>query len=148
MEGAPSAADEVPVDRARRTVLVVDDDSIVRAVVREILEDAGFAVLESDEPNEALSLVAETPVDLLITDIVMPTMSGFELGAAVTKARPRLRLLYTSGFLAGSLERVGFRADGGAGARRVDGLGQSAGFLLKPFTPAELVAAANQALAA
>lgn len=101
------------------TVLVVDDQDLVRDVVRIALEDAGYRVLLAATPSEALQLVEqERDIDLLLLDVVMPEMDAFELAERISREVPGLRVLYTSGY-----------TDAGA----------EGPFIQKPFTPAELV---------
>ncbi len=82
------------------TVLVVEDEDGIRELVRRILADAGYEVLEAGDGKEAL-LVADRhdgPIHLLLTDVVMPGMSGGELGEALTGLRPDLEVIYISGY--------------------------------------------------
>jgi two-component system, cell cycle sensor histidine kinase and response regulator CckA len=103
----------------RQTVLVVDDQEVVRDVIRLTLERAGFTVLEAASPIAALDLVrADSPIDLLVTDVVMPEMDAFELADRVACEVPGVRVLYTSGY-----------TDAGA----------EGPFIQKPFTPHQLV---------
>jgi CheY-like chemotaxis protein len=103
----------------RQTVLVVDDQEVVRDVIRLTLERAGFTVLEASSPKAALDLVrADRPIDLLVTDVVMPEMDAFELADRVACEAPGVRVLFTSGY-----------TDAGA----------EGPFIQKPFTPAQLV---------
>jgi CheY-like chemotaxis protein len=105
--------------RMRQTVLVVDDQQVVRDVIRLTLERAGFTVLEASSPIAALDLVrADRPIDLLVTDVVMPDMDAFELADRVACEVPGVRVLYTSGY-----------TDAGA----------EGPFIQKPFTPDQLV---------
>jgi two-component system, cell cycle sensor histidine kinase and response regulator CckA len=109
------------------TVLVVDDQDVVRDVIRLTLEGAGYTVLDAASPNDALALVRENgPIDLLVTDVVMPEMDAFELADRVVSELPGVRVLYTSGY-----------TDAGA----------EGPFIQKPFTPAELVEKVSTVLA-
>jgi two-component system, cell cycle sensor histidine kinase and response regulator CckA len=109
------------------TVLVVDDQDVVRDVIRLTLEGAGYTVLDAASPNDALALVRENgPIDLLVTDVVMPEMDAFELADRVVSELPGVRVLYTSGY-----------TDAGA----------EGPFIQKPFTPAELVEKVGTVLA-
>jgi len=101
------------------------------------LERAGYTVLGASEANEALALAHrhEGPIDLLLTDIVMPGMSGRVLAERLTAERPGLPVLYTSGYPAGALGPEDVTAPG-------------AGFLQKPFTLEELRTAVAEAIAA
>ncbi len=109
------------------TVLVVDDQDVVRDVIRLTLEGAGYTVLDAASPNDALALVRDNgPIDLLVTDVVMPEMDAFELADRVASELPGVRVLYTSGY-----------TDAGA----------EGPFIQKPFTPAELVEKVSTVLA-
>jgi two-component system, cell cycle sensor histidine kinase and response regulator CckA len=109
------------------TVLVVDDQDVVRDVIRLTLEGAGYNVLDAASPNDALELLrGRGPIDLLVTDVVMPEMDAFELADRVACEIPGVRILYTSGY-----------TDAGA----------EGPFIQKPFTPAQLVEKVSTVLA-
>jgi two-component system cell cycle sensor histidine kinase/response regulator CckA len=109
------------------TVLVVDDQDVVRDVIRLTLESAGYTVLEAASPNAAIELVRDAgPIDLLVTDVVMPEMDAFELADRISCEIPGVRILYTSGY-----------TDAGA----------EGPFIQKPFTPAQLVEKVSTVLA-
>ena len=85
--------------RGTETILLVEDETPVRELVRRVLEDAGYAVVAAGLPSEAERLLDETPqVDLLLTDVVMPEMSGYDLALRVNERRPEVRLLFISGY--------------------------------------------------
>ena len=110
----------------RPAILVVEDEDAVRFVLTEILEGEGYAVMTADCGPAALEQFGRnSDIDLLITDVVMPAMSGPELVAAIRQARPDLSVLYLSGY---GHEQA---ADtiGGPGVRYVD----------KPFNIDELL---------
>jgi PAS domain S-box-containing protein len=106
------------------TILLVEDAQRVRAVVREILEMSGYAVLEARHGAEALEVSNQHagPIHLLVTDVVMPQMSGRELAQRLATLRPDLKVLYMSGYTDDAIVRHGVLASGIA-------------FLSKPFTP-------------
>lgn len=110
------------------TILIVDDEPEVRTVVAEFLEDFGYRVLQADGGTEALGRLREDPaVQLLITDIRMPEMSGIELANLATTQNPRLKVILISGyFVAQQVHRR---------------------FLRKPFRMRELEAAVRAELA-
>jgi CheY-like chemotaxis protein len=109
------------------TILVVDDQDLVRDVVRIALEDAGYRVLAAASPSEALALVAREPdIDLLLVDVVMPEMDAFELTGRLGGALPNAKILYTSGY-------TDAREEGH--------------FIQKPFSPSQLVARVQSLLA-
>jgi PAS domain S-box-containing protein len=88
-------------DDDARSVLVVDDESEVRGLIAEILGGAGYHVVVATDGDAAVSLLERTtrPFDLLVTDVVMPVMSGTDLAARVTSASPSTRVLFVSGFV-------------------------------------------------
>ena len=113
----PAAAGE-PVTRAysapprpdrlegNETVLVCEDDDLVRALIQTMLTENGYRVLAAPRPDEALGLAAaqSAPVDVLVTDVVMPQMSGPELAKRLEATRPGVRVVLLSGY---SAETVG-----------------------------------------
>jgi two-component system, cell cycle sensor histidine kinase and response regulator CckA len=90
--------------RGTETILLTEDEQDVREVAREFLESGGYTVLEARDGVEALRLVEKYPgrIDLLITDMVMPRMTGQELAARLKEQRPQLRMLYMSGYSEGA----------------------------------------------
>jgi CheY-like chemotaxis protein len=118
-----AAAPEPPLATAE-TVLLVEDEDVVRRLVKQVLEQAGYAVLEARDGLEALELGRTTRVDLLLTDMVMPKLGGLEVAAELRKLRPDLKVLYMSGYAEGALE---------PGA-----LGTDTSLLEKPFSFAAL----------
>jgi two-component system, cell cycle sensor histidine kinase and response regulator CckA len=115
-------------------ILVVEDTPALAEVTRRLLEPAGYEVQVSHTPADALVRVEEgLIVDLVITDVVMPGLTGPELAARIHRGRPGLPVLYTSGYTAGVL---GARADLPPGAELVE----------KPFTRANLLDAVARAL--
>ncbi len=122
------------------TVLLVEDEVSVRTLVRSILEMDGYTVLEAGDPNEALDTYgvypwgSSSPIDLLLTDIVMPQMSGIELAAHLLRLHPNMKALYMSGYSDELLQKHGIHS-----------LSPSA-FIPKPFTSAELLSKIEEAL--
>jgi CheY-like chemotaxis protein len=96
--GATQFATEVP--RGTETILLAEDEQDVREVAREFLESGGYTVIEAHDGAEALRLVGthEGAIELLITDMVMPGMSGQELAGRLQQKRAGLRTLYMSGY--------------------------------------------------
>jgi CheY-like chemotaxis protein len=130
--------DAAPPEAARgegsRTVLVVDDDEVIRGLVRAALRSGGYEVLLAADGSEALRVLygeSSTPA-LLLTDIEMPGMGGIELAARVTAERPDMRVL----LMTGRPDSVGPALD----------RAMVAGVLLKPFTTDELRRAVARAL--
>jgi two-component system cell cycle sensor histidine kinase/response regulator CckA len=125
-----------PGDRAAgSTILLLEDEEVVRQLVREILEHAGYDVVEARTPAEALDLgaAAAPRIDVLLTDVVMPGMSGPQVASALTRNNRELRVLYMSGYTDEAVVRHG--ADDGRTA-----------FLQKPFTSAELTSKVQDVL--
>ena len=103
------------------TVLLVEDQDQVRLVARDILRRHGYAVLEARAGADALEILGQRggEIDLLVTDVVMPVMTGSELVRRVTASHPRLKILYMSGYAVDS----------------ADARGLGAAFVEKPFSP-------------
>lgn len=89
---APPRLAELP--GGSETVLVLEDEESLRAIVREMLEGAGYAVLEAADGAEALHVVQrhEGPIDLLLSDVILPGMSGPELARSLVEMRPSLKV--------------------------------------------------------
>ena len=79
-------------------ILVVDDERPVRDVVRSILSAAGYEVMEAGDAGEALAVLREHAPELLLTDIVMPGLSGLGLAAQAHHLQPKLPVMFMSGF--------------------------------------------------
>ena len=105
------------------TVMVVEDEDSVRELVRQILQDHGHAVLSARHGRDAMLMAEryERPIDLLVTDVVMPEMGGGELAEQLMARRPDLKVLYISGYTNDEVLRRGIQ-------------GAPASFLHKPFT--------------
>ena len=111
------------------TILLVEDDAPIRALIRRSLESQGYQLLEASNGDEAIRLAVShvDPIDLLVTDVVMPRMDGFTLGERLSEPHPETRVLFMSG-----------QADQMATVRGgLKKTGQA--FLLKPFTPDRLI---------
>jgi CheY-like chemotaxis protein len=109
------------------TVLLVEDEAAVRLLTQRVLTQQGYQVLVASDPLAALSL-AETEghrLDLLLTDVVMPHLSGRELAERLRASRPELRVLFMSGYTDDAVFRHGE-------------LGPGSAFIHKPFTPTAL----------
>ncbi len=89
----------------RKTILVVDDDAMVLKLVASVLENQGYAVLRAEGPLEALRLESnhDGDIDLLLSDVTMPGMTGIELAAKLTEVRPGIRVTFMSGYADGPL---------------------------------------------
>jgi len=121
--------------RGTETVLVVEDQPEVRKLTLAMLESQGYRLLEAANGSEALSLCERypEPIDLLITDVVMPGMAGTELAKLLSALRPKLKTLYTSGYPANAIAHQGVLDPGVA-------------YLPKPFSPAQLAAKVRDVL--
>jgi two-component system cell cycle sensor histidine kinase/response regulator CckA len=117
------------------TILVVEDEDALRAVVKRILAAAGYAVMTAADGDEALRICAQHPgpIHLLLTDVVMPGMSGRALADELSKTRPALPALYMSGYTDTAIVHHGV-------------LDTETHFLSKPFTAADLTQAVREAL--
>ena len=115
--------------RGRETVLLVEDEPEVRALTRDILGMHGYRVLETAGPAEAEQMCRDHagPIHALLTDVVMPQMSGRALATRLSPMRPAMRILYMTGYDNEALVGHGGPESGPA-------------LLTKPFTPAELAA--------
>jgi two-component system cell cycle sensor histidine kinase/response regulator CckA len=137
-EAARHLVDDGPataVPAGSETVLLVEDEEAVRSFAARVLTDQGYAVLPAADGTEALALSAAhpDPIDLLVTDVIMPGMQGHQLAAQLAARRPGLKVLYISGFSGNAVLRHGVPGEG-------------AGVLAKPFSSDALGRAARVAL--
>jgi PAS domain S-box-containing protein len=97
---APAKLLETPSLRGTETVLIVEDEEIVRRVAVKALQRNGYKVLEASHGKEALEIVASygKPIDLLLTDVIMPGMNGRQLAELLSHQLPDMKILYTSGY--------------------------------------------------
>ena len=91
----------------RPTILVVDDEADVRALVREILTLNGYHVIDTGDPFEARRIVERQPVQLLLTDVVMPIMNGLELAQRVEATSPTTKVMLMSGYVTSAVRTSG-----------------------------------------
>jgi PAS domain S-box-containing protein len=128
-------AEELPAPRGAETILVVEDEAALRQIVREVLEESGYTVLDAAHGMAAHELCTRTPgtIDLLITDVVMPGIGGSELAALLRGERPDMRVLYISGY-----------TDDAVVVHEV--MTGNMPFLAKPFTPADLARKVREVL--
>ncbi|HWI26864.1 MAG TPA: response regulator [Stellaceae bacterium] len=91
------------------TILVVDDERVLRDLVAHVLATSGFRVLTASDGAEALSIIAAQPVDMLFTDIVMPSRSGVELAEQAKRLRPQIRVLFVTGYAQRATEQAALR---------------------------------------
>jgi PAS domain S-box-containing protein len=92
----PSAQDEPP--GAGETVLVVEDEPVVRGVIVEMLQDQGYRVLEAFDGPSGLKILREQRIDLLVTDVGLPGMNGRQLADQARESRPDLKILFITGY--------------------------------------------------
>jgi len=132
----PQTQEVLPIPRSHQgtrirpgqgTILVVEDEQAVRQLTRRVLETAGYAVLEATDSEQALALFHEHrgTIQLLITDLVMPRLSGLDLARQLLASHPGLEVLLMSGYSDHTLSRQ-------------DGLEERLAYLQKPFTTATL----------
>jgi CheY-like chemotaxis protein len=118
---------ELKPPRGSETILLVEDEELVRNLEREVLEECGYTVLEATSAKHALQLAANHRgvIELLLTDVVMPELSGRELAEQLLAQRPEMRILYASGYFDDAIAPHGVLDPGIA-------------LLSKPLTPTSL----------
>ena len=117
------------------TILLVEDDTAIRGLLRQVLRDRGYTVLDARDAAEALRVATHHrgPIQLVVTDVILPQMSGPDLADQLCKGRPELRVLYISGYTDDEIVRRGVST-----ARMA--------FLQKPFTPETLTRTVREVL--
>ncbi len=113
---------------AAEPVLVVDDESVVRTLVRDILSHEGYPVLHAGDPWEALDVAETHRIGLLLTDVSMPRMNGYELAMRVESMRPDTKVLFMSAYAEHAM------------------LIRKPKFIVKPFTVDDMVKAVSEVL--
>jgi len=129
MEGTSQASSAKPV-----VILLVEDEAVVREITARVLESAGYEVLECSGPNDALCLAGShaESIDLLLTDVVMPTMNGIDLAERIRHLQPRVVTVFMSGYADTDILRKATAA--------------SATHIQKPFTVNDLLSRVAEAL--
>ncbi|HEY7203935.1 MAG TPA: response regulator [Methylomirabilota bacterium] len=110
------------------TILVVDDEDDIRLVVRRMLEAKGYVVLDARDPHHALRIAGREPIDLLLTDVIMPLMRGTELAQRVRALAPSAKVLLMSAYKIAEITE------------------SQLPFIAKPFTPEALTDKVDQLL--
>ncbi len=131
----PVVPKEEVAPRGTETVLVVEDQSDVRGLVSKTLAESGYEVFEAPDGEEALELAESYPrrIHLMVTDVVMPRMSGRQLAERLALSRPDMRVLYMSGYTENAIAQHGVVEEGIA-------------FLAKPFTSETLARKVREVL--
>ena len=124
-EARSSVGQEEPLGARDISILLVEDDSGVRQLVRKMLLKSGYSVFETGDPGEAVRICEASPINLLLTDIVLPGMTGRELARQLRKGNATLKILFMSGYIDDSILPPKF-------------LDKDAHFIRKPFTAASL----------
>jgi CheY-like chemotaxis protein len=123
---APRAKEEGPgpLLRGTETVLLVEDEASLREMLRELLEANGYSVLVAQDGAVALQLAAAhaAPIQIMVTDVIMPGVTGPKIVDLVAQTRPGVKVLYISGYSDEAVTRHGL-------------IGPGRAFLSKPFSP-------------
>jgi CheY-like chemotaxis protein len=124
-----------PASVGHETVLLVEDEARIRRLCRQVLAEQGYHVIEAGDGLEAVALCAaeDRPVDLLVTDVVMPHMNGRELADRLRESHPDMKVLYISGYTDDAIVRRGVSQG-------------SSALLSKPFTPHVLLRRVREVL--
>jgi signal transduction histidine kinase/CheY-like chemotaxis protein len=127
---------DAPSARGRERILIVEDQAEVRSLVRRVLQQWGYVTLEASGAEESLALLSRhsDPIELMITDVVMPGMTGVRLADVVKRIRPEIKVLFMSGYTNSEIDHEGL-------------LHAGVEFIQKPFTPDALVAKVRAVLA-
>jgi two-component system, cell cycle sensor histidine kinase and response regulator CckA len=132
----PSARNETFSEPGGQTILIVEDEAIIRGNIRECLQQLGYQVVEAESGEAALEICDQVhgKIDLVLADLVMPGMGGHELASRLSQRYPAMRMLFMSGYTEDS-------------AARRDILLRGDAFLQKPFSVTDLSNAVHQVLA-
>jgi len=134
-EVAPTSLPRLSTLRGRETILLVEDEGMILRVARDALAGLGYRIITASDGAQALDMVKTMagPVDLLVTDVVMPKMGGRELARRLSKLRPDIRVLFSSGYTENSIVEHGV-------------LDEGVEFLQKPYTPVALARRVREVL--
>ena len=136
VERSPGGTAATAPKRGTETVLLVEDDHIVRAMTRRILQENGYTALEASSDSEAMLLASgrhKRKIDVILTDIVLPGMNGFELAAKVSAENPGIARVYMSGYTDPAIIKAEF-------------IKPESPLIQKPFDPDALLAGLRAAL--
>ena len=122
-EDAAPAMTTTPTQGGSETLMVVEDDESIRSLVHQVLESQGYTVFSAGSPHEALKITADLPgtIHLLVTDVIMPGMTGKDLAGRLAEIYPDMKCLYISGYTVDIISRQGV-------------LEEDVHFIAKPFT--------------
>ena len=135
-EAQPQIFDSTVSPQGKETVLLAEDEPLVRSMVATVLRDRGYEVLEASNGEEALRMVQKhgpEGIELLLTDVVMPQMSGWELVEKLHATHPDIKVLFTSGYAGDSVSQH-------------DNLPTGTEFLAKPYLPDALAVKVREVL--
>jgi PAS domain S-box-containing protein len=134
-EAMPAETVGIPSARGTETILLAEDEESVRRLIKDVLKESGYKVIEAVDGEEAVSKFMENKdtVNLLLFDVVMPKMSGREAYEIIKKVKPDVKLLMTSGYSADFISKKGIIEEG-------------LNFLAKPMSPANLLKKVREAL--
>ncbi len=129
--GPVPSTDPTPSARPGETILLVEDQAIIRGMVQGVLDRRGYTVLAAGDAPEAVDIAASHPgpIHLLLTDLVLPSMNGKALAAQIADARPDIRVLLTSGY-----------------TDEPEGLDPGSNFIQKPYSPEQILRLVRQML--
>ncbi len=132
---SPSRSKQSSLPRGKETILLVEDEDGVRALILRVLRSCGYTILEARNGLEGVQLAEEFPgrLDLLLTDVVMPQLGGRELSVRVSELHPEVKVLFLSGYTDDAVVRHGI-------------LEAEVAFLQKPFAPGSLAAKVREIL--
>ncbi len=115
------------VDRGSETILLVEDERLVRELTQRVLRRKGYTVITAQNPQEALQISQKEAADLLLTDMLMPGgLTGYDLACSLQATHPRIKIVYMSGYIGDAVQQNKVLESGDA-------------FIQKPFTPDTLV---------
>ncbi len=124
LNGSRGDASDLP--RGTETILLAEDDAVLRKLLCTVLKEHGYTPIEAEDGSDAVRKALQNEIDMVITDVVMPKMNGWEAYQQIIKAKPHLPTLFMSGYTDDIIHRKGV-------------LDEGLNFLPKPITPAQLL---------